>query len=75
MCLSFAPIKDVPEPAFCCSLLQILVNYVAMNPQGRVFENSLEKGPFDIRYGSGRVLCFGTRRLRPFKAAAVEMGH
>jgi len=35
---------------------QILVNYVAMNPQGRVFENSLEKGPFDIRVGAGQVI-------------------
>lgn len=37
-------------------LLQVVVNYVAMTPQGRVFENSLEKQPFDIRVGSGQVL-------------------
>lgn len=36
--------------------LQVVVNYVAMTPQGRIFENSLEKQPFDIRVGSGQVL-------------------
>lgn len=32
------------------------MNYVAMTPAGRVFENSLEKQPFDIRVGAGQVL-------------------
>jgi peptidylprolyl isomerase len=27
-----------------------------MTPAGRVFENSLEKQPFDIRVGAGQVL-------------------
>lgn len=36
--------------------LQVVVNYVAMTPEGRVFENSLEKQPFDIRVGAGQVL-------------------
>lgn len=35
---------------------QVVVNYVAMTPEGRVFENSLEKQPFDIRVGAGQVL-------------------
>jgi peptidylprolyl isomerase len=35
---------------------QVVVNYVAMTPAGRVFENSLEKQPFDIRVGAGQVL-------------------
>lgn len=34
---------------------QIVVNYVAQTPKGFVFENSLEKGPFDIRVGAGQV--------------------
>jgi hypothetical protein len=29
--------------------VQVVVRYVAMTPDGRVFESSLEKGPFDIR--------------------------
>lgn len=40
----------------CCMNPQVVVNYVAMTPQGRVFENSLEKQPFDIRVGAGQVL-------------------
>jgi hypothetical protein len=36
--------------------VQVVVNYVAMTPEGRVFENSLEKQPFDIRVGAGQVL-------------------
>ncbi|KAF8071183.1 FKBP16-3 [Scenedesmus sp. PABB004] len=35
---------------------QVVVNYVAMTPEGRVFENSLEKQPFDIRVGAGQVI-------------------
>lgn len=34
---------------------QIVVNYVAQTPKGFVFENSLEKSPFDIRVGAGQV--------------------
>lgn len=40
----------------CTVCVQVVVNYVAMTPQGRVFENSLEKQPFDIRVGAGQVL-------------------
>eukprot|EP00877_Chromochloris_zofingiensis_P001012 jgi/Chrzof1/10911/Cz05g16240.t1 len=36
---------------------QIVVNYVAMTPAGRVFDSSLEKGaPYDIRVGTGQVI-------------------
>jgi FKBP-type peptidyl-prolyl cis-trans isomerase len=35
---------------------QVVVNYVAYTPEGRIFENSLEKSPFDIRVGAGQVL-------------------
>ena len=32
------------------------VDYVAMTPQGKVFDSSLEKGrPYDVRIGSGQV--------------------
>lgn len=45
------------DPLCCpCVWLQVVVNYVAMTPEGRVFENSLEKQPFDIRVGAGQVL-------------------
>ena len=33
---------------------QVVVDYVAMTTEGRIFENSVEKGkPFDIRVVSG----------------------
>lgn len=35
---------------------QVVVNYVAMTKEGRVFENSLEKQPFDVRVGAGQVI-------------------
>lgn len=36
---------------------QVVVNYVAMTPDGRIFANSLERGsPYDIRVGSGQVI-------------------
>jgi hypothetical protein len=45
------------RPAACaCARVQVVVNYVAMTPEGRVFENSLEKQPFDIRVGAGQVI-------------------
>lgn len=34
---------------------QVVVNYVAQTPKGFVFENSLERQPFDIRVGAGQV--------------------
>eukprot|EP00882_Tetradesmus_deserticola_P012940 GHRQ01013716.1.p1 GENE.GHRQ01013716.1~~GHRQ01013716.1.p1 ORF type:complete len:212 (+),score=96.74 GHRQ01013716.1:407-1042(+) len=35
---------------------QVVVNYIAMNSQGREFENSLGKAPFDVRVGAGQVI-------------------
>eukprot|EP00899_Mesostigma_viride_P000565 jgi/Mesvir1/10509/Mv15920-RA.1 len=36
---------------------QITVNYVAMTPDGRIFDSSLEKKyPYDIRVGAGQVV-------------------
>lgn len=54
--------KGTCTPTRCCAVCcavpcrQVVVNYVAMTPEGRVFENSLEKQPFDIRVGAGQVL-------------------
>lgn len=35
---------------------QVVANYVAQTPKGLIFENSLEKTPFDIRVGAGQVI-------------------
>lgn len=36
---------------------QVTVDYVAMTPEGRVFDSSLEKGyPYQIRVGAGQVV-------------------
>ncbi|KAL6758552.1 hypothetical protein V8C86DRAFT_2591345 [Haematococcus lacustris] len=36
---------------------QVVVDYVAMTPSGRIFESSVDKGkPYDIRVGSGQVI-------------------
>ncbi|KAK9823119.1 hypothetical protein WJX72_000404 [[Myrmecia] bisecta] len=36
---------------------QVVANYVAMTPNGRVFDSSLDKGsPYDIRIGAGQVI-------------------
>ena len=38
--------------------MQVVANYVAMVPNGKVFDSSLEKGrPYDIRIGTGQVSC------------------
>ncbi len=35
---------------------QVVVNYIAMTPEGRVFDSSLDRGtPYDIRIGAGSV--------------------
>ena len=37
-------------------LLQVVANYVAKTPQGKIFDSSLDKGkPYDIRVGAGQV--------------------
>lgn len=36
---------------------QVVVHYVAMTPEGRVFDSSLTKGaPYDVRVGAGQVI-------------------
>lgn len=36
---------------------QVVVNYIAMTPEGRVFDSSLDRGtPYDIRIGAGTVV-------------------
>lgn len=38
------------------ALPQVVAHYVAMTPNGRVFESSVDKGkPYDIRVGGGQV--------------------
>jgi len=48
---------------------QVIVDYVAMTPNGRVFESSIQLGtPYTIRVGSGQVipgLDEGIRTMRP----------
>ena len=37
-------------------MLQVVVNYVAMTPEGRIFDNSLAKNaPYYIRVGTGHA--------------------
>lgn len=41
--------------------VQVVANYVAMVPNGKIFDNSLEKGrPYDVRVGAGQVCGFQT---------------
>ena len=57
-CIVLPPI----DPSF--SPVQVTVNYVAMTPQGRVFDDSLDKGYYyDIRVGSGQVIAGGCREV------------
>lgn len=44
---------------------QVTVNYIAMTPEGRVFDSSIEKGyQYDIRLGTGQVI-EGLSEVRP----------
>ena len=48
--------------------MQVVANYVAMVPNGKVFDSSLEKGhPYDIRIGTGQV-CIFLQIMHPAKA-------
>lgn len=45
------------ESCSCFPTVQIVVNYVAKTPNGKVFDNSLAKGaPYYVRVGSGAVI-------------------
>lgn len=42
---------------WACECIQVVVDYVAKTPNGKVFDNSLAKGaPYYIRVGSGAVI-------------------
>ena len=46
-------------------MAQVTAHYVAMTPNGRVFDSSLDRGfPYDIRIGSGQVTAM--QRTNPF---------
>eukprot|EP00878_Enallax_costatus_P004569 GHUV01004810.1.p1 GENE.GHUV01004810.1~~GHUV01004810.1.p1 ORF type:complete len:207 (+),score=57.03 GHUV01004810.1:78-698(+) len=51
---------------------QVVVNYVAQTPKGFVFENSLEKQPFDIRVGAGQVIPGLDEGLMSMKVGGVR---
>ena len=46
---------------------QVTAHYVAMTPNGRVFDSSLDRGfPYDIRVGSGQVSSTLQKHASPF---------
>jgi hypothetical protein len=48
------PSPKLPPPGWPA---QVVVNYDARTPAGRVFDSSVEKGkPYDIRVGGGQVI-------------------
>ena len=58
---NFVPVYNTQVHALHCidsAVLwsQVVANYVAMVPNGKIFDNSLEKGrPYDVRVGAGQV--------------------
>ena len=59
----------ISSPIDLISGVQVVANYVAMTPQGKVFDSSLERGsPYDFRVGAGQVipgLDEGIRSMQP----------
>lgn len=52
---------------------QVVVNYVAMTPEGRVFDSSLQRGaPYDIRVGAGQVIAGLDEGLRTMKSGGIR---
>ena len=46
-------IYHISVEGFC---IQVVAHYVAMTPDGRVFDSSLDKGrPYDLRIGADQV--------------------
>ena len=46
-------IHHITVEGFC---IQVVAHYVAMTPDGRVFDSSLDKGrPYDLRIGADQV--------------------
>lgn len=52
---------------------QIVVNYVAMTPEGRIFESSLQrKAPFDIRVGAGQIVAGLDEGVRTMRVGGIR---
>lgn len=52
---------------------QVVVNYVAMTPELRVFDSSLEKGaPYDIRIGAGAVIPGLDEGIKSMKVGGIR---
>eukprot|EP01024_Parvocaulis_polyphysoides_P040099 TRINITY_DN3642_c0_g1_i1.p2 TRINITY_DN3642_c0_g1~~TRINITY_DN3642_c0_g1_i1.p2 ORF type:complete len:211 (-),score=20.96 TRINITY_DN3642_c0_g1_i1:390-1022(-) len=52
---------------------QVVCNYVAMTPEGRVFDSSLEKGyPYDIRVGTEAVVAGLDEGLQTMKVGGIR---
>ena len=54
--ISIGKIDRIEERTAANLALQVVADYVAMTPEGRVFDSSLDKGrPYDFRVGAGQV--------------------
>eukprot|EP00884_Botryococcus_braunii_P009229 jgi/Botrbrau1/18307/Bobra.0179s0036.1 len=52
---------------------QVVVNYVAMTPNGRVFDSSLNRGfPYDIRVGAGQIVPGLDEGLKTMKVGGLR---
>lgn len=52
---------------------QVVVNYVAMTPEGRVFDSSLDRGaPYDVRVGAGVVVAGLDEGLRTMRSGGIR---
>eukprot|EP00891_Asterochloris_glomerata_P009592 jgi/Astpho2/9592/Aster-03866 len=52
---------------------QVVANYVAKTPQGKIFDSSLDKGkPYDIRVGAGQVIAGLDEGLGSMKVGGVR---
>lgn len=52
---------------------QVTLNYVAMTPQGKIFDSSVErKAPYDIRVGAGQVIPGLDEGIRTMKVGGLR---
>lgn len=52
---------------------QVTVDYVALTPQGKVFDSSLEKGrPYDVRIGSGQIVAGLDEGIKDMKVGGLR---
>ncbi|KAL3141943.1 hypothetical protein ABBQ32_004593 [Trebouxia sp. C0010 RCD-2024] len=70
--LQYKDIKEgtgpVPPVGF-----QVVANYVAMVPNGKIFDNSLEKGrPYDVRVGAGQVIPGLDEGMKSMKVGGIR---